>query len=876
MAWRSALLFATLVGAAVTTQRHVVPNRYIIEFEDGADTAAFYSKVDRGEVHQRKKFDYQLFKGASIDLSSHSEPDHALKDIKDIPGVKVWPVTKIPAPNDKVVWTGIPNDLEQTELLKRQEGDPQQDVFSTHVQTQIDLLRAKGLTGKGIKIAVVDSGIDYTHPALGGCFGADCLVSFGTDFYTPSDDPKDCLGHGTHVAGTIAAQQNAFNFTGAAPGVTLGAYKVFGCADGTDNDILIDAFNRAYEDGADIITASIGGPSGWSEEPWGVAVQRIVEKGVPCTLAAGNEGFSGMFYAATASSSKGVLSVGSVDNTVDTELLIESNYTVSGGDVAQFGWMEGVPNFWGGVSYPLQAAGFDITNEEDGCAPWPSSAPRLRGKVALIRRGTCTFVNKARLAAQAGAEYVMFYNNVPGIIPVDVSEVPAIKGVAMVTAEVGEAWIAALKSGEEVVMSMADPLDVERVLLTSGNNITGGSLSQYTSWGPTFELDVRPVIAAPGSMVLSTYPVEIGTYSVMSGTSMATPLVAGVLALLAEARGTLDPGLLERLLANTAKPVLFNSGEGSSNLYAPVPQQGNGIIRAYDAAFTKTVLDKSTISFNDTENRLKSTTFTIFNQGDEDITYDIFNLPAATAFTKGSADAIYPSEFPNDLSEVYAELAFDPQQVTVPAGGEAEITVTPSPPDSLDEARLPVWSGWIALNGSDDSTLHLAYQGVSGSMRAQRVLADGYLIIVPPGVPVDFSFVFEHAPENINFVLPPKGLANQTMIPLSLPGPAIDLSMGTTTVNVEIITPDGKSLGPHPESPLKFRPRQISPLAWDGELADGGFAPEGSYKFRIRALKIFGDEENEEDWEEAETVAFGIEYLVLGNDGTLRLPSAGP
>lgn len=75
-----------------------------------------------------------------------------------MPGVKVWPVTVIPRPNDEVVWTGTPKDPEHADMRKRQEAEGK-DVFSTHVQTQIDLLREEGITGKGIKIAVIDTGV---------------------------------------------------------------------------------------------------------------------------------------------------------------------------------------------------------------------------------------------------------------------------------------------------------------------------------------------------------------------------------------------------------------------------------------------------------------------------------------------------------------------------------------------------------------------------------------------------------------------------------------------------------------------------------------------------------------------------------------------
>ncbi|RYF05626.1 MAG: hypothetical protein EOO77_28180 [Oxalobacteraceae bacterium] len=87
----------------------------------------------------------------------------------------------------------------------------------------------------------------------------------GTNTPVPDSDPYSaCNEHGTHVAGIVAAGPNPYNFTGVAPDATLGAYRVFGCSGSSGDDVLIDAFTRAYEDGADIITASIGGPNGWT------------------------------------------------------------------------------------------------------------------------------------------------------------------------------------------------------------------------------------------------------------------------------------------------------------------------------------------------------------------------------------------------------------------------------------------------------------------------------------------------------------------------------------------------------------------------------------------------------------------------------------
>ena len=231
----------------------------------------------------------------------------------------------------------------------------------------------------------------------------------------PDPDPDDnCNGHGSHVAGIIAAQANTYNFTGAAPGVTLGAYRVFGCGGSAGNDVLIAAYNQAFEDGADIITASIGGPSGWTEDPWAVAVQRIVEAGVPCTVSAGNAGAAGLFYASTAANGKGVTAIASVDNVETPALLTKGTYATSNSSSEDFGWVPGDFTSWGNLSLPLWAVNYDTTDPADACSALPADTPDLSGYIVLIRRGTCTFVQKQTNVAAFGAKYVLFYNNVNG------------------------------------------------------------------------------------------------------------------------------------------------------------------------------------------------------------------------------------------------------------------------------------------------------------------------------------------------------------------------------------------------------------------------------------------------------------------------------
>lgn len=397
------------------------------------DTNTFYDGLSL-PVSARLNLSYSLFNGASFQLDNLDGEAEQAEQIAAMPAVKqIWPVRLYQVPKYTVVQNVSSEVTAATNTVnRRQDVNTTVDTFSPHVMTQVDRLRAAGYTGEGVKLAIVDTGVDYYHPALGGCFGLGCLVSFGYDVVgdnytgyntpTPDSDPYDpCEGHGTHVAGIIAAQpNNPYNFTGAAPDVTLGMYRVFGCAGGNaGDDVLIAAFNLAFEDGAQIITASIGGASGWSESPWSVAVQRIVEQGVPCTLAAGNAGEYGLFYGSTAADGKLVTSVASFDNLVYPLLLAEGTYTTDSSNATssnstangtEFGWYPSSPQF-GNVTLPLWAVSNTSDNAADACEALPADTPDLSGYIVLIRRGTCTFVSKAQNAAAYGAQYIMFYAN---------------------------------------------------------------------------------------------------------------------------------------------------------------------------------------------------------------------------------------------------------------------------------------------------------------------------------------------------------------------------------------------------------------------------------------------------------------------------------
>ncbi|VTO88895.1 hypothetical protein SNK03_013482 [Fusarium graminearum] len=840
-----------------------LPGAYIFEFEESQDTSVFYDKTE-SQSTTRVKFDYDLFKGVSVQFDDVASAEELAAKMAALPVVKnVWPVKVYGIPAPRVEWVAEPGM--KAPLSKRAVNDTA-DTFSPHVMTQVDKLRKKGITGHGIKVAVIDTGIDYKHPALGGCFGPDCLVSFGTDLVGddydgfnavhPDDDPMDCAGHGTHVAGIVAAQTNPFGFTGTAPGVTLGAYRVFGCSGEAGNDVLIAAYNQAYQDGADIITASIGGPSGWSEEPWAVAVSRIVEKGVPCPVSAGNSGDVGMFYASTAANGNKVMAIASYDNSDYISLLKQHHYTVDGSDTKiAFGMTAGTPAAWDDVKLPIWAPSLDTTVANGGCDPYPADTPDLSKFIVLVRRGTCTFAQKAQNAANAGAKYFIVYNNAGGANEIDVSAVKSILAAGMVTSKVGAKWIGLLKEGSKVTLEMSAGSDGEVIMEESKNDKTGGAVSTYSSWGPTWEMDVKPQFGSPGGNILSTYPLAKGGYAVLSGTSMACPLVAATIALIAEVRGTLDPETIENLLASTSNPQLFNDGTGFSDYLAPVPQQGGGMIQAYDAAYSTVLMDVSSLSFNDTDNFIKVRNFTIHNTGKKEIDLSVSHIPTKSVYTLDK-DSIYASTFPNDVADAHAELKFSEAKLSVGAGEKVTIEVVPSAPEGLDAKRLALWSGYIAINGTGVS-LSLPYQGMTGSLHDSVVLGSDDTWIARSNDKDKLTPV----PANTTFILPVKG-QNATD---AQPAPALawKLALGSAKLEAELIPVGGnstKSLGAPAGFPVQWNPMGNGNIVWNGKLADGGYAPAGKYKIKYQALRIFGDEKVKSDWDHSESPVFSVKY----------------
>ncbi|KAG6150557.1 hypothetical protein E4U35_000696 [Claviceps purpurea] len=866
-------LITSLVAAAyaAVAVANSIPGAYIVELEDGHDHAAVLDHIS-DEASTRMAFDHKHFRGLSFQFHNVAGAEQRSKEIAAMSAVKqMWPVRVLSAnmaTKARVVGASV-----NSEVVKR-DGTLPKDTFAPHVMTQVDRLRAKGITGKGVKIAVVDTGIDWTHPALGnGCFGKGCLVSFGTDLVgdaftghnkpIPGNKPLDCAGHGTHVAGIIAAQPNPLGFTGAATGVTLGAYRISGCEGDSANDVLIAAFNKAFEDGANIITSSFGEAQGWSEDPWAVTASRIVQAGVPVTIAAGNDGGSGLFFADSGASGKGVTAVARY-NTIETPLLsYQSSYNIDGGRKIDFIYTPGDEVVWG-VSMPLYATSLDYQVGDDACQPLPASTPDLSKYIVLVRRGGCGFTDKLTSLVAKGAQYVMFYNNEPGIMEVTSEDPTVVKATGMVSPEIGIAWVQLLKAGRKVTINVASLAQSKPSLSSTPNNITGGAVSPYSSWGPTWEMEFKPQIGTPGGSILSTWPVAKGSYAINSGTSMSCPLAAAIIALVSEVRGTHDPELMTNLLSSTAKPSKFNDGSNTFAELAPAPQQGGGLVQAYDAAYTTSLLSPASLSFNDTDHLATNLNFTITNKGSRAVTYKLDQIPSITMYTLGQ-DGVNAMSFPNEIVNEKATLSFSQNSITLPAGHSTVVGVTAKPAaGAINPKRLALWSGYVTINGTDGSHLSMPYQGLTGSLRKATVLERDQAWLFPSEVGLSFT----RSPEGLTFVVPKPGTLDGSA---NLPAIYINLALGCSTLRVDVVpvqngtssahsTANATSIGEPFGLPSQLNERGWSAVPWNGKLESGKYAPEGQYRFVARALRLFGDASNPQDWDVVPTLSFILKY----------------
>ncbi|KAJ3248094.1 hypothetical protein HDU77_008246, partial [Chytriomyces hyalinus] len=386
-----------------------------------------------------------------------------------------------------------------------------------HSITGVNDARNKlGLTGKGITVAIIDSGIYYLHPALGGGIGKGFKVLGGYDLVgddysiadptiTPDDDPIDnCSNdsHGTHVAGIVAADARnittpgyvpAVPFTGVAYEANILAYRVFGCpADSTASDVMAAAIYRAADDGADVINLSIGGGPDYPDEVDTIAAEVVGKAGHFVLASAGNSGAKGLQVTGNPSNSNGGFSVASFDNTV-TPL----PYSLIDGESYFYGLGSNNGSFVEGESLDIVVN--DITADDnniqnDGAT---NINPAAKGKALLLRWGSTTEGGSSKrcgYALAAGATRCILYGNTEELVGIAGNAgLPSM----FLSREGGLALIAKVKAGGKpsfTFTSKQKPFNIP----------TAGTISDFSSPGLSLDLEIKPDFGGLGGQVYST------------------------------------------------------------------------------------------------------------------------------------------------------------------------------------------------------------------------------------------------------------------------------------------------------------------------------------------------------------------------------------
>ncbi|KAJ2490989.1 hypothetical protein IWW37_002655 [Coemansia sp. RSA 2050] len=703
---------------------------YIVELESGRtspSTSAYAASFNSiKEVRVSGQFN-SLFHGLAVSTSDNI----TAAQLASVQGVKrIWPVR----------YHTLPYQMSATNIT----------YPYLHQPTGVSrALRELELSGKGIKIGIVDTGVDYNHPELGNCWKtADCPWQYGTDFIgdrfdwsapnpiiSPNPTPMDCDGHGTHVSGILSGQGPTVY--GVAPGATYGMYRVFSCPFNgnvaSSDDIILQGIEAAYQDGHDIISLSLGGGS-WPEDPISAACSKLVKKGIVVVAANGNDGLNGLYTAGTPAVGHGVIAVGSVDN-----------WNVTGA-VAEFTTPQGkllaLLSTPGSDKYPFifetdvpVVAPIDINGTTFGCAGYNIS---LAGKVAVVQRGVCSFTQKAAAVQSAGAVGVIIYNNVPGIVNPSIGANITIPAVA-ISQEDAQTIVADISKGPSTVKA---PRNLTGTFPAS----TGGQMSTFSSFGPSPELAIEPILSAPGGNIWSTYPLKLGSYASLSGTSMATPYVSGTVALLKQARPQLSVKDIRSLLANSAKPL---QDVTTGKMVHPY-WSGAGLVNVYNAIKSRAMISPSELSINETtwgpvqgfdqlqalgSVRWAQRNVTIANTDSSkgmDVWLDSSVANSLSMYSANGEISDTPRTWPVSPAKVSSDtlpqIAVADSHLYIAAGQSKNITVLVVAPSGLKESEKWFYGGYLNFTLKWDqelvtSSLIVPYAGYNGDFRAADVLS---------------------------------------------------------------------------------------------------------------------------------------------------------
>lgn len=701
----------------------------------------------------------------------------------------------------------------------------------------LDKLQAEGHTGiiksgpragQKVKVGVLDTGIDYNHPDLKAVYkgGHDLVNNAGFDangnvIYVDDHDPMETnyedwvaakanpnpvvgpppadykqyiTSHGSHVSGTIAANttnnNDVYSANGVAPDVDLYVYRVLGPGGRGTTDSVLNGIDQAVKDDMDVINLSLGASVNDPLYPTSVAINNATLAGVVCDVAAGNSG-PGIATVGSPGTSPLAITVGA--STIPGYIPV---MTLKNGSASYQARLFG-KNFaqaddaFKGQSFPIVDVGLGSAADYNGLD--------MSGKIALVKRGGDFLQTKMANAKKAGVAGMIIWNNsadadnqgyITSFLGVSMDNVYSVS----LTQAQGQALSEAInKDPKSATITFPDTLDAPIAK-------KGDELANFSSTGPVKDWTIKPDVVAPGVDISSTVPYDVWepqdgvsvenrdykyAYELMSGTSMATPHVAGISALILAANPEYTPADVKSALMNTAKDIntdsktysVYQVGAGRVDPARAIKEDVK--IQVLDKAYTVdsdsstlTQIDNLTGSMffgfkgrgegasNGSDDVISSKDFNVTNQGTSSKTFNVSTQFISTKFA--GSNNVGPGTG-NDVKIDFSTGGTKVSSINVDGGSTIKATAKITVPSNSIEGT---YEGYIYLvNAANSSESYRIPFTITVAEKGIDTFKVDYKAMTMPGGAAGYRFSINSSMENFYIVLKDKngnylGVAN--------------------------------------------------------------------------------------------------------------------
>lgn len=674
---------AVLALALAATSGQTIPNRYIVEFHerDNGVHKRFMENVLPIEV--RHQFDHEVFTGMSFDVKDSWLTYEALKKLPQVKNI--WPISNIAKRDTSYSIKNSP-------------------AWNPHAETGVQELHDRNITGAGVVVGVIDSGVDVNHPALKGKILSSVNLANST---TPLNSTEDCEGHGTLCSSIIVGDTP--ELLGVAPGAKIRSYQVGDCHMKSEEG-LIRGLLEALKDGVDVISCSMGDHAPYALSPLAEVAARVATK-IPVIVSANNDGIDGPYSANKMGSVGDVIAVAM---TVTRQLMTYNAtlFSTSGNNLT-FRYLDT-------QAVAPRVNGTFFVQFVNSICNIKKANTTLSETVVFGMGGNCLLDAIFLNLDEVGYMGAMVLQD-PTELNYLGSEIPKNSKMKVLGSASSElfAWISDEISNNSTVKMYVN-LDQAYETIPRKSSIAG-AISEHSSWGPTFEQGFMPHITAPGGNYLVANPHQI--YYEASGTSFACPYIAGVVALYLSAHKNVSvKEIRNRLLAATnllPQSIevsvngndVYNAATYDNSTIAPLIQQGTGFIDAVQLFEKKTlILSEPYFSLNDTRHRVSTFTVTFQNGDSNEVTYNISNKGFDTVYTRNQNWTI-PEYYPPVVQLGPTASFILKTTIVLKPGKTASFNVTIKPPQDVDSYFAPVFEGAIFIEGSNNDTVRVPYIG---------------------------------------------------------------------------------------------------------------------------------------------------------------------